>query len=325
MHKLLLRDKVPIPSKATYFERRVARVFEAIEKLDVAVNWNVKIKDPHTQQPRQIDVLLREPNGCTTCVECRDRASVQDVMWIEELFGRKQSMGFDNVFAVSSSGFTKPAIAKAQALGVTIFKLSSFEVDTATIALAKPAVYILCADQIDIHCFVSAGPIPEDMLKKSLSQNFPMEFKRFYEAVDGLKNTSNDTIEIGQHAARTTSFMTTNKIGNANVTFQYDLQARLFWNRFELRPHYFRKLKPGKVSTSAEVYDDETTSGFSAELIVTGKRLDLNLDYLKNDGWHDRYHFCSAQIFHANLLNKRVRVRQRGRTQIHYSFKYEVL
>lgn len=316
---------MPVPSKSTYFEHRVARVFEAVEKLGVEVTWNAKFKDPHTQQLRQIDVLLREPNGCRTCVECRDRASVQDVMWIEELFGRKQSMGFDDVFAVSSSGFTKPAIAKAQALGVTLFKLSAFEVDTATIALAKPAVYILCADQVDIRCIANAELISKDEVTKSLSQNFPMEFKRFYRALEGLNNASNDTIEIGQHAVRTTSFATTNMIDNINVAFHYDLRARLFWHRFELRPHFFRKLKPGKVSTSAEVYDDETAAGISAELIVTERRLDLSFDYLKNGDWHDRYHFCSAQILHTSLPNKQVRVRQRGETQIHFSFKYEVV
>ncbi len=318
---------MPAPSKATYFERRVARVFEAVEKTGVDVTWNAKIKDPHTPQLRQIDVLLREPNGCTTCVECRDRTSVQDVMWIEELFGRKHSMGFDNVFAVSSSGFTEPAITKAQALGVTLFKLSSFGVDTATIALAKPAIYILCADQVNIRicCSARSDLIARDVLKKKLNENFPIEIKRYGKAVEGLNSEAHDALEINQHAVRTTSFTTNKKVDDIDVAFNHDLQARLFWHRFELRPHYFRKLKPGQISTSAEIYDDETTSGISAEFIVAEKRVGLSLDYLKNDDWNDRYHFCCAQVFHESLAEKQFTVRQSGRTQLHYTFKYEVL
>ncbi|AWI85181.1 hypothetical protein CEW88_15655 [Alloyangia pacifica] len=316
---------MPAPSKATYFERRVARVFEAVEKLGVEVTWNAKIKDPHTHQTRQIDVILKHSNGRTTCVECRDRASVQDVMWIEELSGRQRSMNFDNVFAVSSSGFTQPAIAKAQALGVTLFKLSSFEVEATEIALAEPAVYILCADQVNIQCFAKSDLVSKDELQKLLSQKFTLEFERFYKAIEGLNSSGNGTIEIGQHAVRTTSFTTTNKFDGVDVDFQYVLQARLFWHRFELKPYYFRKLKPGEVSTSAEIYDDEMTSGITAEFILTERRFDINLDYHKNNDWHDRYHFCSAQIFHESLLNKKIRVRQSGRTQIHFSFKYEVL
>lgn len=44
-------------------------------------------------------------------------------MWIEELHGRKLSLGFDQVIAVSKSGFTKPAVKKAARFEIPLYDL----------------------------------------------------------------------------------------------------------------------------------------------------------------------------------------------------------
>jgi len=70
-------------------------------------------------QPRQIDVSIKS-NGALTLVECRQHKSPQDVQWIEELIGRRISLGAQSVIAVSSSGFTSGAIAKARAHAIAL-------------------------------------------------------------------------------------------------------------------------------------------------------------------------------------------------------------
>ena len=55
-----------------------------------------------------------------TLVECRDHQAPQDVKWIEELIGRRISLAAQSVIAVSSSGFTSGAVAKARAHGVVL-------------------------------------------------------------------------------------------------------------------------------------------------------------------------------------------------------------
>jgi hypothetical protein len=55
-----------------------------------------------------------------TLLECRDHEHPQDVQWIEELIGRRQSLVAQAVMAVSSSGFTKGALAKAAKHGVAV-------------------------------------------------------------------------------------------------------------------------------------------------------------------------------------------------------------
>lgn len=82
------------------------------------MTWDEHIPDPdNPTQLRQIDVTVRR-DGRLTLVECRYRKARQNVQWIEDLAGRRLSLGADSVIAVSSSGFTKGAVAKAKRLGV---------------------------------------------------------------------------------------------------------------------------------------------------------------------------------------------------------------
>lgn len=99
------------------FEKRIKRIEELLDSSDAEIIWNDKIRDPDTGQIRQIDITIKK-NEKITHIECRKRSSKQDVMWIEELIGRKQSLDADKMIAVSDSGFTGPAIAKARAKGI---------------------------------------------------------------------------------------------------------------------------------------------------------------------------------------------------------------
>lgn len=108
------------------FEQQVARIVETLSTVDgeTRVTWNARIPDPdNPTQLRQIDIAIRR-HGELTMVECRHRMAPEDVQWIEELYGRRESLGAISVIAVSSSGFTRGAIAKAERLGVFLRTLS---------------------------------------------------------------------------------------------------------------------------------------------------------------------------------------------------------
>jgi hypothetical protein len=84
------------------------------------VTWNNHIPDPdNPAQPRQIDVTIKR-DGALTLVECRQHKSKQNVKWIEELMGRRISLGAQGVIAVSSSGFTAGAVNKAKKQGIIL-------------------------------------------------------------------------------------------------------------------------------------------------------------------------------------------------------------
>jgi hypothetical protein len=100
------------------FEQQVRRVYELIAESGAEVTWDDHIGDPDNPlRMRQIDVTLRR-NGALTLVECRLRKAPQDVQWIECLIGRRISLGAQSVIAVSASGFTSGAMAKARQYGI---------------------------------------------------------------------------------------------------------------------------------------------------------------------------------------------------------------
>ncbi len=106
-------------TSARDLEKLVARIHRLIEPTGAVVTWNKKIRDPDTDQLRQIDGMI-ERDGKTTHIECRDHKPPQNVKWVEELIGRRTSLQADGVIGVSLSGFTKPAETKAKASGIIL-------------------------------------------------------------------------------------------------------------------------------------------------------------------------------------------------------------
>ena len=111
------------------FEQRIHRIHELLEGSDADVTWNDRVVDPdQPSRRRQIDVTVKR-DGRLTFVECRLHRERQDVQWIEELVGRRQSLGAHSVVAVSASGFTTGAIAKATRYGVLLRDLRDLSDD----------------------------------------------------------------------------------------------------------------------------------------------------------------------------------------------------
>src|SRR5580700_6264455 len=98
-------------------EHQVHRIHELLVGCHEDVTWNDHIPDPdNPEQLRQIDITIRR-NGIFTIIECRLSKRAQDVKWIEELIGRRQSLGADTIIAVASAGFTTGAKRKAARYG----------------------------------------------------------------------------------------------------------------------------------------------------------------------------------------------------------------
>ena len=107
------------------FERTVWRIHRLLVPEGVEVTWNERIPDPDTPaQRRQVDVIIRRLDYLFI-VECRDHAAKQDVKWIEELCGRRESLNANGIGAASTSGYTAPAMAKAARFGIPLFDLTS--------------------------------------------------------------------------------------------------------------------------------------------------------------------------------------------------------
>ena len=101
-------------------EQQIHRIHELLERSHENVTWNDHIPDPdNPEQLRQIDITIRR-NGIFTIIECRLSKRAQNVKWIEELIGRRQSLRADTIIAVASAGFTTGAKRKAARYGVLL-------------------------------------------------------------------------------------------------------------------------------------------------------------------------------------------------------------
>lgn len=88
-----------------------------------------RIVDDSGQQIAELDIVISGALGSSTVkwlLECRDRPSegAAPAAWIEQLVGRRERFGFDKVFAVSTSGFSKAAVDFAKSKGIVMRTVS---------------------------------------------------------------------------------------------------------------------------------------------------------------------------------------------------------
>lgn len=73
---------------------------------------------------REIDVLVEytDEQGLPRkiSIECRDRKSTQNVMWIEQLQQKREDVGLDYIIATTTSKFSEAAITKARYHGIIL-------------------------------------------------------------------------------------------------------------------------------------------------------------------------------------------------------------
>jgi hypothetical protein len=116
-------------SKAKEFEQQIARIYEVLAAEADQVKWDDNIPDPdNAKQRRQIHITVRRGEEVTH-IECRSHRERQDTKWIEELVGRKSSLGATTMIAVSDSGFTRGAMLKAKKLGIFLRALNEVSKD----------------------------------------------------------------------------------------------------------------------------------------------------------------------------------------------------
>jgi len=89
----------------------------------VAIERGGRLRDLDTGVGREIDIILRYRLAGThflVIVECRDRCETQDVLWVEQVYGKMRSVGAHGAILVSRSGFAAPAVIKAHNWGMTL-------------------------------------------------------------------------------------------------------------------------------------------------------------------------------------------------------------
>lgn len=106
--------------------REFEKAYEWLYSIDerFTVTSPAFLYDKAAGEKREVDVLVEysDSKGLPRkiCIECRDRAKAQDVMWIEQLQQKREDLGLDYIIATTTSSFTSGAIRKAKYHGIII-------------------------------------------------------------------------------------------------------------------------------------------------------------------------------------------------------------
>jgi hypothetical protein len=132
------------------FEMLVARIEGALGPVGARVTSPEHFIDKVTGEEREVDATIRYTIGSVPVlitVECRDRVRAEDVTWIEQLATKQQHVGATHTVAVSSTGFSRPALKAAKAHGI-----STRRIDAISDAEILAWVETIEVDEIDTAC-----------------------------------------------------------------------------------------------------------------------------------------------------------------------------
>ena len=232
------------------FERQIHRIHELMEGPGATVCWNDKIPDPdNLEQARQIDVTINR-DGLLTLVECRFRKAVQNVNWIEELIGRRQSLKADAVIAVSVSGFTKGAVKKAKEYGIVLRDAVSLTEEEISRWGSKTEISLNYVGPTNFVLHFTVSPrcnkrrstkLIEECIKKNYKELVALSRSLLYEVAESLQRSGNSSIY-----ART-------NLDSVSLGFN-----RCGVSKCELRVTAFQRIEP--ISTAGVVGYDEPSA-----------------------------------------------------------------
>ncbi len=109
------------------FERLAAQLEAVLGPVGARVKSPDRILDKITGQSREVDASIRMKAGSTdllVTLECRERTRLADTTWIEQLATKRHHIGANQTIAVSSKGFSAPAIRAATMHGIELRMIS---------------------------------------------------------------------------------------------------------------------------------------------------------------------------------------------------------
>lgn len=181
------------------FELLVAQIESALLSHDAQVMSPDRIPDLVTGKLREVDASIRLNVGSTPILitlECRDRHSIQDDTWIEQLATKKAKIGASVTIAVSSSGFTEPATRSAKHFGIELRTLKPLAEMEAKDWVEKAGIKVEVREWrfTDVKLMLDQAPDNVELADDLLAE---LE-KSFYDARIAVRKSDGHSISLGQ-------------------------------------------------------------------------------------------------------------------------------
>jgi hypothetical protein len=110
-----------MPKRSNEFQELMHHIYTQMASRDAEVTESALLKERNRDSEREVDILIEDEVAgvkVRIAVECRDRERKDTVEWIDALIGKYRDLDVQKVVAVSRSGFSQEAIAKASANGI---------------------------------------------------------------------------------------------------------------------------------------------------------------------------------------------------------------
>lgn len=110
-----------MPRRSNLFQKIIKHVYDQMVPLGATITESAMVRERQTGREREVDIPIEHDVAgveVRIAIEVRDRGNVDDVEWIDSMIGKYSDLPIDKRVAVSRSGFSKGAVAKARAHGI---------------------------------------------------------------------------------------------------------------------------------------------------------------------------------------------------------------
>src|SRR6202167_4681613 len=154
-------------TKRTNDFQKLIRMLTQLLGDNAVVEESKMLTDLVSGEPREVDFYAEGTFAGHTvniAIECRDHKRRQGVRWVEQMHSKHERLPTNLLILVSSSGFTGPAIAKANSYGIKTIAPTQADSDLATEVLASLGV--TAWNITDATLLVSAN-VPTEWLERN--------------------------------------------------------------------------------------------------------------------------------------------------------------
>jgi hypothetical protein len=155
-----------MPKRTNDFQKLI-RMLTQLLGDNAVVEESKMLTDLVSGEPREVDIYAQGTFAGHTvniAIECRDHKRRQGVRWVEQMQSKHERLPTNLLILVSSSGFTGPAIAKANSYDIKTIAPTQADSDLATEVLASLGV--TAWNITDARLSVSAN-IPTEWLERN--------------------------------------------------------------------------------------------------------------------------------------------------------------
>lgn len=253
--------------KGRELEETVSLLHNILSKNECEITSPDFLRDKITGQQREVDISIKLNVGSIPLIiiiECRDRQSKEDSMWIEQLATKCMNLNVQKVIAVSSNDFTQPAKKMAKHYGIETRTLNQIDCDDIKSWFLGDSLELVIrhSEIINMHYFELIDYDGDDLKFESNERKFLANDEELIlndifhrEVIIKQYEIYNDIPEDGRKILKTIDFIDKEHKYKMKISEAKTCQLKGFTAEF----HLWKELKKIPISEILRYKDSNTT------------------------------------------------------------------